>query len=389
MKETGMGCFCHASLTALEAQIPRLALPAASLDLQASASLSVTASLDLAPPGAGLIAALAGWLASRGLPAAPWQPDPAWTTLALPMPQMSASAVATISALVQLRTAVLAQFNIDLLIPAQVTALARIVATMNARLTASAALASLDLSPWIALAALNDSLDQVQAALRAGVLAPPLPLMTALQRPGGIPLAQWSALLAPLRRLAPLIAAAMQLNVSVVETTSLSAALRLLAQIRLPALAAPELMASLTVGLSAVARLQASLRLDPLQQGPAAVAARIQAKLSVVLAALAAMFGAELTLDAAIPLLLAKLPALPMVPSSLATPDVIRLAIQARALAAANWQVPALPALPSVSIGLSTCALVAQLQAALRIQAVLPAPCGGGCDAASLLRAVA
>jgi hypothetical protein len=383
MKETGMGCFCHASLTALEAQMPRLALP--SLDV----ALSATVSLDLAPPGASLIAALAGWLAARGQPAAPWQPDPAWMTLNLPMPQMSASAVATISALVQLRAQVLAQFNIDLLIPAQVPALARIVATMNARLTASVSLASLDLSPWIALAALNDSLDQVQAALRAGMLAPPLPLMTALQMPGGIPIGQWSALLAPLRRLAPLIAAAMQLNVSVVETAPLAAALRLLAQIRLPALAAPELMASLTVGLSAVARLQASLRLDPLQQGPQAVAARIQAKLSIVLAALAAMFGAELTLDAAIPLLLAKLPALPVAPGSLATPDVIRLAIQARALALATWQVPALPSLPSVSIGLSTCALVAQLQAALRIQAVLPAPCASGCDAASLLRAVA
>lgn len=379
-----MGCFCHASLTALEAQAPRLALPAVSLDVQAD--VSATVALDLAPPGAGLIAALAAWLAARGLPATPWQPDPAWMTLNLPMPQMSASAVATISALVQLRTQVLAQFNIDLLVPAQVPALARIVATMNARLTASVALPSLDLSAWIKLAALNDSLDQVQAALRAGVLAPPVPMMMALQRPGGIPIGQWSVLLAPLRRLAPLIAAAMQLNVSVTETASLAAALRLLAQVKLPALAAPDLMASLTVGLSAVVRLQASLRLDPLQQGPQAVAARIQAKLRVVLAAVASVFGANLTLDAAIPLLLAKLPALPVVPSSLATQDVIRLAVQARALAAANWQVPALPA---ASIGLSTCAFVAQMQAALRIQAVLPAPCGSGCDAASLLRAIA
>jgi hypothetical protein len=60
--------------------------------------------------------------------------------------------------------------------------------------------------------------------------------------------------------------------------------------------------------------------------------------------------------------------------------------MQAQALAALDWQVPSLPA---IQIGLSTATLAVQMQASLGIQAVLPAPCGSGCDAASLLRAVA
>src|SRR5207302_1831223 len=83
---------------------------------------------------AGWPLGLSAWLNERCLPALPWQPEPAWLGLQLPALQLSAQAVATISALAQLRAQVQAQFGLDLLLPAHATALARIVATMNARL---------------------------------------------------------------------------------------------------------------------------------------------------------------------------------------------------------------------------------------------------------------
>jgi hypothetical protein len=380
-----MGCFCHVSVTSLEQRLAASVGLSAGLDLQASASAALSVSAELPHlPGMSLVAALAAWLAARGLPATPWQPETAWLELKLPMPQMDMQAVAMISALVELRTQVLAQFGLDLLVPAQVQAMARIVTTMNAQLGASA-LAKLNLTALIQLAARNDALDQVQAALRASVLTPPANWTTAVTRPGGIPLGQWAALLAPLRRLAPLIAASLQLKVSITDTTQLAAALRLLAQVRLPALAVPDLTNGLTVGLSAIARLQASLAIDPLQDLAGAIE-RVQVKLRVVLSALAALFGPTLATDQAMALLLAKLPALPIMPGSLASADAVRLAVQAQALAAANWKVPL--SLPAVPTGLATCALAAQMQAALRIQAVMPSPCGAGCNAAALMRAV-
>ena len=372
-----MGCFCHVSAASLALQLP---------------GLDVSASLDL--PGAEIAMALSAWLSARGLPAAPWQPDPAWLALQLPMPRLSVSAIATISALVQLRAQVLAQFGLDLLIPAQVNGFARIIATMNARLSLQlGASAMIDPLGWIKLATLNAAIDQVQVALKAGLLAPSASLMLALTMPGGIAIGQWGPLLRPLRLLAPLIAASLQLDASISETAQLAAALKVLARVTLPELAMPGLMANLSAALSATASLQASLGIAPLQLGLPAVRLQIQGKLSVLLATLSARFGLNLTapgagslLAALLAELLALLPKLPVVPSSLATAEVVQMAIQAQALALVNWQVPM--SLPAIQIGLSTCTLTAQMQAALGIQAVLPSPCGSGCDAAALLRAV-
>ena len=309
------------------------------------------------------------------------------------MPQLTARAVATISALVQMRAQVLAQFGIDLLLPAQASAFARIVATMNARLSAQLAAAPgppFNPLAWTRLAALNSAIDQVQVALQAGLLAPPTPLLQALTMPGGIASGQWATLLRTLRQLVPLIAATLQLNAQVTETAQLAAALRVLARLQLPALAAPQLMASLTAALTATAQLRASLGADPLVLGLPAVQAQVQAKLQVVLALIPAQFGMSpaiptlLAMPNLVAMLLAMLPKLPVVPTSFATPAVVQLALQAEALAAITWQVPV--SVPAVQTGLATCALVAQLQAALNIQAVLPAPCGSGCDAAALLR---
>ena len=317
-------------------------------------------------------------------PGLPWVPEPGWLTLPLPRLQLSARAVATISAMASLRAQVLAQFGLDLLIPAQARAFARIVATMNARLSL---MANINPLGWIRLGALNTAIDQVPLALDAGLFAPSASLMMSLSMPGGIPMLRWGNFLALLKLLAPMIAASAQLNVSLSATAQLSAALRILAQLSLPALAAPQLMASLTASLSAVAQLQASLGLPILQLGFPAIQLRVQAKLGALLPALSAQFGLNLSGSGSLlAALLALLPNLPLVPTSLATSAVVQAAMSAQAMASLNWQVPAM--LPALRIGLPTCALVAQLNAALSINAVLPSPCASGCDAARIMAAL-
>jgi hypothetical protein len=362
-----MGCFCYKSLGSLS-------LP----------SLDISASLTL--PGMDIPLGLSAYLNAAGLPAEPWQPDLAWLSLPLPQLKLSLQAVATISAMASLRAQVLAQFGIDLLIPGQAMAMARIVATMNARLSA---MANLSFNPlgWLQLARLNAAIDQVNLALSLGLLPPSPSLMLSLTVPGGVPMPRWGNFLALLRALAPMIAATAQLNVSLSATAELAAALRVMAKLSLPALVAPQFMASLTAALSAVASLQASLGVSPLTLGFPAIQLRVQARLAALLPTLSAQFGVNVSLPDLLALLLSLLPKLPVIPTSFATSVVVQAAMQAQAMAALNWQVP--PMIAAVQIGLPTCALVAQLQAALGITAVLPSPCGSACDAAKLARALA
>lgn len=367
-----MGCFCHLALAPLS-------LP----------SLNVSASLAL--PRANLALSLSGWLGARALPAAPWQPDPNWLSLLLPKLGLNAGAMATVSALAQLRAQVLAQFGIDLLLPGGPAAFARIVATLNLRLQAMAT-ATFNPLGWINLAALNGAIDQINLALQAGLLPPSANLVLAMTTPGGVAMPNWRALLAALAGLAPLIAAATHLGINLNANFSaqLAAALRILRGIALPALGPTGLMASLTAALSAVAQLQASLGVAPLALGFPAVQAMVSARLTATLSALCASLSLNLQSPNLLAELLALLPSLPYSPTSLATSAVIQaaLSINAQALASLNWQVPALSALPVLRIGLPVCALAAQLQAALGISAVMSTPCVA-CDAAATMRALA
>jgi hypothetical protein len=363
-----MGCFCRS-------------FPPAGLLPQ----LNLSASLAL--PGANIPMSLSAWLNLRGLPVLPWQPNPNWLGLPLPNLQLNLRAAATISALAQLRAQVLAQFGLDLLIPGQALMFARIVATMNVRLSA---LLNLNFNPlaWLRLAGLNAAIDQINLALQMGLLPPSPGLMLSLTLPGGIPLPQWVGFLAWLRGLLPLISAAANLNASLSATAEFSAALRVLARLSLPALAAPQLMASLTAALNAVASLQTSLGINPLMLGFPAVQLRVSLKLSALLAALSAQFGLNLSGDSGslLAALLALLPNLPFVPTSFATGAAVQAALQAGAYAALNWNVPL--TLPAIGIGLPTCAFTASLSAALGVQAVLSAPCLLGCDARHVMQAL-
>ncbi len=358
-----MGCFCRNALGSLP-----------SLDISASLSL----------PGMNVPLGLSAYLSAAGLPASPWTPEAGWLSLPLPQLKLSMQAVATISAMASLRAQVLAQLGIDLLVPGQAMAMARIVATLNARLSA---MASINPLGWLQLARLNAAIDQVNLALSLGLLLPSPSMMLSLTVPGGIPMPRWGNFLALLLALCPMIAATAQLNVSLSATAQLAAALRVLAKLQLPALAAPELMASLTAALSAVASLSASLGVSPLSLGFPAIQLRVQARLAALMSTLSAHFGVSLTMPNLLALLLSLLPKLPLVPTTFATSAVVSAAMQAQAMASLNWQVPL--SIPAVQIGLPVCAFTASLQAALGITAVLPSPCGSGCDAAKLMRALA
>jgi len=387
-----MGCFCHATLGPLTQALSQLTLAE-----QSSLQTDVAANL----PGAAIPLSLAAWLNARGLPSPPWQPDPSWASAPLPKLQLNMQAVATISALAQMRAQVLAQFGIDLLVPGQSRGFARIIATLNARVSTLAS-AHADFNPlaWIQLSKLNSAIDQVQLALETGLFAPPAQLMLALTLPGGLPMPDWHSFLARLQALAPMIAALAHLNINLSEnagqsaTAALSAALRPLVQLKLPALVAPQFVASMTAALSAVSQLQAGLGLptSPLSLGLPALVLRVQAKLAVLLPALSAQLGVNLGNGAGPGVssltaeLLSLLPNLPVQPTTLATGAVVQAALRAQMLASLTWQVPAM--LPSLQVALPAAAFAAQLSAALGITTVLPAPCGSGCDAAKVMHAL-
>ncbi|HLY57992.1 MAG TPA: hypothetical protein VKS60_20690 [Stellaceae bacterium] len=354
---------------------------------QLSATANVSAKVRLADE---LAALLAQWLAAHGLPAPPWTPDPAWLHLPLPQLRMSAQAMATISALAQLRAQALAQFGLDLLVPAHAAAFARIVATMNARLSAMASFAPP--SALLQLAATAQAAAQVTAALQAGLLGPPVPAMT---MPAGMPMSAWQAFLNALKSLLPLIAAANQLNLSLNESlhAQLAASLRTLRGIPVPAISPAQLsfMASATATLAASASLQASLGLNPAVAGMAAIRAAVTAKLAAMISLLPSNLRSVMSMPDPLAVLMSMLPKLPVSPGNTATPAVVQAAMSmnAQAVAAMNWQVPGLDAIPILRVGLPTCALTAQAQAALNLNAVLPSPCGSGCDAAKIAKAIA
>lgn len=343
-----MGCFCHKTLDQLKPLLPRL---------------NVSASEALALPK--LSAALT---AKLGAPALPAVAATVSLSVAMPNIQLSMAAIGTIAALADLRASVQEQFGIDLLISAQAAAFARIVATLNARLAALMSL-QLNLAPWTRLAALN-------AAINLGASASASASASAAVALG--------ADIPKLAAAAVLLSAAARLNVNFSANVSaqLSATLRAILGISLPALAAPALVANLSATLSALADLRASLGLDPLKVGFAMTAQVVSVRLEAALKEglqlrLAASAGLSASLHAS---LLAALQA--------ALQASAEAKLRMAALAAINWQVPPITALPAITVGLPVCALTAQLKAALGINAVLPAPCGPTCDAAKLAKAL-
>lgn len=380
-----MGCFCHQSITALQQRLQRLNDTAAA----DSGSGNGPAQGQTESQAQGqtqtqtqAVAAAASWLAARGLPAAPWQPDPAWCTAKLPTPQLGREEMATLSLLGTLRTQAQSAFGIDPLQPEQATRLTRVLATLNERLTTLASTTPPpDPGPWQRLAAESEAADAVQQAAQSGLLDPSPEQVEAYSQPAGRPMQQWLPLLRQVRALTPLIATARQLDVPLEESPetqaqSLAEAVRRLRSLTPPPPADPTRLAQMISQLSAAERLQKSLGIDPAEAGYAAVQKAVAAKT----AAAAALLRQQQP---------APPPNLPYCPTAIAPPAVLQAAASKgmQALAAVGWKVPPASALPVLQNTLPATTL-AQQMAALGLSPVRSAPCGAGCDAARVMRAL-
>ena len=356
-----MSCFCSAGFGALGVALPALNVSAA-LNLSASAA----AALNLSNV-CRVNAALDGF-------------NPAWLALQLPVlsANLSASALLQASALVSMRAQIMAKLGLDLLVPAQRDAFARMTATLDARLRAMLAPGlAINLGPWLALANLNAALMNIQANVTAaatgsaGVFArfnPALQITPAMLRfIGGV---------AAINMVATLMA---QLDVR--STAALGAALTPLAAIRLPALGTPalHLMASLSAGLLAVAGLGQSLGVDPLAAGFPAIRAMVGANLSATVAMLA---SAGIRLDVA-----NAMPGLPLFMTGMPLSAMVSAAVNAAqsgavsGTAAFDLDVSAL-----LAVGLGVSGLAINLSAALGLNAA-PRPCAV-CDHRTLTAAL-
>ena len=314
--------------------------------------------------------------------------------------------MATVGAFAQVYVAAQAQFGLDLTEPAQGPRLARMVATLNARLTAALSapltggvipIGAINPAPWQALAGLASAIASIEAALQLG-------LFHNLGAAGYLPQPQYRSLLAGLRPLLPVIAISQQVRIPLNAQFSaqIAAMIRAMLGVALPALAPglPLAMAQLTASLSALASLQATLGVPPLQLGLAGVKAMLVSRLAALLPMVSAQLRVSLALlnpaaarlslaNIAAAELLALLPKLPYCPTQAVTADVVRIAatIDARAMASMTWKVPPLNAVPVLQVGLPVIGFMAQLQAALNISAAV-VPCAV-CDAAALARAAA
>ena len=372
-----MSCFCHQPMQALQQQLQQLQETAA--DARPDNEPNDGPGNQAQQRRTAAVAAAASWLAARGLPAAAWQPDPTWLATRLPSPQLGRAETATLVLLGTLRKQA-EDLGIDPLQPGQATKLTRLVATLNARLKPLAETASApDPGPWQRLAAQSEAADTVQQAAKSGLLDPSPEQVEAYSQPAGRPMAQWQPLLRKVRDLAPLIASAAQLGVPLDAPDSLlsklAEAVRRLRNLAPPPLAETAFMGRLQSLLSAIDRLRRSLGVDPVKAGYAnverAVAARTEAA----------------------DRLLRQHPQppdnLPYCPTTIAPPAVLQAAASqgVRQLADVNWKVPAATALPALQSILPATALARQM-AALGLDPVRSAPCGAGCDAARIMRAL-
>ena len=323
---------------------------------------------------------LAGWMGRHGLPAPPWQPDPAWLDIELPAAPLDPAALATLSAFAQLRASTEA-LGIDLLDPAQAKAFTRMVATLHQRLAALEPSPAETAAEWTQLAAAQTAAEQVQQALAQGVLPAPASSAEA-------PLSVWRPFLNRLRPLLPLIAAVQQLRLPDPETMAdqLGAMLRTMLRIPVPpplAPAAQQRLAEMLATLSALARLRDKLGCDPLAQGLAATRRQVAEQVAAATQAVQDATGQSPTH------MLARLAPRDYCPTLMAPPAVVQAA-QALRLPPLPWRVPAVADVALLRVGQPAVAFIAQMNAVLGstlATTLATTPCANGCDAASVLRA--
>jgi hypothetical protein len=283
--------------------------------------------------------------------------------------------MATLSAMATVYAQVKATFNLDLLAGGSPTALVRLVATLNARLSAMAAASidlSIDPSAWLTLASELEAANTVTQAAASNLFTPSPAQLSAYLSPGGTELSQWAPFLEGIAALAPLIALRLQLGIT--DTASLAVAIRTMNAIEVPALADVSAALSLITALSAVARLQVTLGINVLDAGLAEVSDMVAQQVESALAQIPQS---------------ANPPRISTCPTRSVSPAVVAAASSAEIAAFADltWSVPELPSLSLTASLMPALSLSAQLSA-LGSASVMLSPCALGCDAASIMRAL-
>lgn len=361
-----MGCFCQETVRALR--------PDHALEQPKDQSKDQPAPTD--PDD--VIPAVSDWLAARWLPAPAWEPDPEWIETELPDPPMEPAALSVIIGMIQAQQACETHMAVDATDPDQVSKLARIVGTLNRRMDDLAWIEE-DATPWQSLAARNDQIDTVRAAVEQGVFAPP----PDEKEP---PFAPWRPLFAKLKALAPLVAVAQLLKLDFSETAApdrLAEKVRALRQVKLPKLENPMRVMRVIARAQAITRLRDSLGADPLEHPWARLEAAVERKA----AAVAERLPENLRVQQGKPIGLA--PRQPN-PSQIINADMLRLAekISPEALTRLQWRVPSYDQIDL----LTTAAPVATLARLMHVMGQNPiraTPCGRDCDAGAVARELA
>ena len=298
-----------------------------------------------------LLAALADWLAARWLPAPHWTLDPSWLGHSWPEVHLPPAQMGVLLSLVSARQACRKVLDVDPALPDGARKLACIVTALNRQVERLRVLDA-DPHPWQALAQRDAHASTVLAASEQGLLAP---------APDAAPPTPhlWRELLRNLKALAPLVAIGQMQDMDFQDPQALgqlSATVRALGRVTLPALDDLALVLRVIARNSAMARLQASLGMDmlttPFADARAAVGARTAAALRLVPAGVRLRDGALLGM-----------PAQPPNPGLLLNDATVQAArrLTPATLDQLRWQVPAHQDLAVLTVGATVAALAESL----------------------------
>ena len=354
-----MGCFCRLSVAAMRGDT-------------AAEPADDTPDSDEERPADKVVSAIGQWLATRWLPAAPWEPDPEWQDVELPEPPMQPAALSVLSGLIQAQQACQSDLAIDPAQPEQLGRLVRIVVTLNRRLDDLQQVAEDDAAPWDDVAALNDQADAVRDALSQGLLSPPED--TGPDQPIG----PWRPLLTKVKALAPLISVFRMLDLDPADADAaelLSDRVRRLRAVTLPPLEAPSTVYRLIARYNAIGRLQRSLGADPRKVPFARVQRAVHRKVDAVVTQLPA--EVRLVEDR-----LTGMAQRQPNPSNLLTNSVIAQAqaINPALLQRLRWKVPEFDQLDMLTTAAPVVTLVTLLRT-LGTDPIRTSPCSRSCDA--------
>ncbi len=358
-----MGCFCRETVAALRED-----------EVEPEPDAAEQAETTPDP----LIPAVSDWLAARWLPSPAWVPDEEWLDAEIAEPPMAPQAMATVLGLFQAQQACEEDLGTDPADADQVRKLARIVGTLNRRMT-DLAWVEQDARPWTRIALLNGQADTVRDAATQGVFEPK-------EEEPQAPVGPWRPLLAKLKAVAPLVAIAQWQEVDLADPEAvehLARTVRKLRRVALPPLENPVLLMRVIARTSAIARLKNSLGADPRTVPFERVVRAVERKVE----------AAKRLLPEALRVTDGRLDGMPTVqpnPGQLLNRETVEQAqkITPETMDKLHWQVPPMHELDLLISG-SPVAALAKLIKQLGPDPVRQTPCGPQCDAGAVARALA